>query len=499
MSAIGLLGVPAETNMYGPMILYSGVSMAIANLITAFTIVPLFHPLRLTSVYQFPTSVIWYTIHISNVYTPLTVPNVCHQYLEMRFESTVVRLIGVIVGMAWTGGIKSVVWTDVFQTVIILVGLVAILIKGTLEVGSTSDVMRIARAGDRATFDDISPDPRVRHTVWGFIIGFAWYWTSINLNQSSVQRISSTRSMRHARLVFLAALPLNVAYGVALVFCGLIIYAYFVYVGCDPLEAGFVTNSNQLMIYFVVHVLGFLPGVSGLYLATVLSGSLSTLSSGLNSLAANTVEDILRRPLSKMTAARITTITKLIVMAYGCVVMGLAYIMRSLHGPVTQITDTALGACGGPVFGLFILGAVFPQANKYGAIAGTLSAMAISIWMSIGGFLYGTRTPSKLPGPTYACAANASDAVNEWLQSHSTINPSALSEAFSVENTTTALQGSTFETESRVPEIGERGFFLYDLSYVWYTLLSSCIAVIIGLIVSAITRVEPSIGRMIPD
>ncbi|KAK7457988.1 hypothetical protein BaRGS_00039133 [Batillaria attramentaria] len=139
-SAVGHLGVPAETNMYGPMIIYQGLGVAIGNLVTAFTIVPLFHPLRLTSVYQ---------------------------YLEMRFESTVVRLIGVIVGMAWTTiymgiallspalavqGVTDIpLWMSV--VVVAIIGTVYTTI-GTLEVGSTFEVMRTARAGDRATFDE---------------------------------------------------------------------------------------------------------------------------------------------------------------------------------------------------------------------------------------------------------------------------------------------------------------------------------------------------------
>jgi Na+/proline symporter len=68
----------------------------------------------------------------------------------------------------------------------------------------------------------------------------------------------------------------------------------------------------QIIIYFVVRVLGFLLGLSGLYLATVLSGSLSTLSSGLNALAANTVEDILWKPLAKLSPANVTRVTKVV-------------------------------------------------------------------------------------------------------------------------------------------------------------------------------------------
>ena len=51
-SGIGLMGFPADVYVYGSMMFYFGVGIAIANFITAYTLVPLFHPLRLVSVNQ---------------------------------------------------------------------------------------------------------------------------------------------------------------------------------------------------------------------------------------------------------------------------------------------------------------------------------------------------------------------------------------------------------------------------------------------------------------
>ncbi|XP_025108525.1 sodium/iodide cotransporter-like [Pomacea canaliculata] len=309
------------------------------------------------------------------------------------------------IGTVYTtvGGMKSVLWTDVFQTVIIFAGLIAVIVKGVMEIGGVHELYTISQRGKRLEFHEVSPDPRVRHTLWGFLFGYTLYWLACNLNQSSVQRISSTKSLRHAKLAFLAALPMNICYATCQVTAGLCMYAFFVYTGCDPLRARHVTSSNQVIIYYVVNVLGFLPGFSGLYLATLLSGSLSTLSSGLNSLAANTTEDLLRRPLSKLSPAYVTKVTKIIALLFGFVVTGVAYTFRSLEGPVTQLTTTALGASSGPVTGLFIMGFVFPQANKFGAITGSVVALTFNMWMSIGSFMYGTCKPKKPAGPLYGC------------------------------------------------------------------------------------------------
>ena len=49
----------------------------------------------------------------------------------------------------------------------------------------------------------------------------------------------------------------------------------------------------QLVPYFVLDEMSYLTGLPGLFVACVMSGALSTVSSGLNSLAAVTWQDFI--------------------------------------------------------------------------------------------------------------------------------------------------------------------------------------------------------------
>ena len=51
------------------------------------------------------------------------------------------------------GGLKGVIWVDAIQMLIIIAGVLAIIIKGTLDVGGIGKVMQIARDGNRLEFD----------------------------------------------------------------------------------------------------------------------------------------------------------------------------------------------------------------------------------------------------------------------------------------------------------------------------------------------------------
>lgn len=60
----------------------------------------------------------------------------------------------VISSLLYQGGMKAVIWTDVFQIFVMLSGFVAIFIYGTVLVGGPAAVVEIARNGSRINFDE---------------------------------------------------------------------------------------------------------------------------------------------------------------------------------------------------------------------------------------------------------------------------------------------------------------------------------------------------------
>lgn len=57
------------------------------------------------------------------------------------------------------GGLKAVVWTDVFQSVIMLAGLVIVAVSGSIEVGGLQKVWEINQKHGRVHFFEyVQPD-----------------------------------------------------------------------------------------------------------------------------------------------------------------------------------------------------------------------------------------------------------------------------------------------------------------------------------------------------
>ncbi|XP_046640000.1 sodium-coupled monocarboxylate transporter 1-like [Daphnia pulicaria] len=275
------------------------------------------------------------------------------------------------------GGMKAVMWTDTLQVIIMYGAMIAVVAKGHVDVGCLSAVWNANQASGRVEFSDFDVNPGKRHSVWSLVVGGYFTWITIyGVNQSQVQRYLTVSTMKQARdavwinLVGLFVLLAVCCYG------GMVIFAK--YADCDPLSAKYVDNPAQLFPLFVMDTLGHIPGVPGLFVAGIFSGALSTVSSGLNSLAAICLEDFVR-PFccTGMTDARATNVSKGLAMGFGLLCFGLVFVASQL-GNVLEAALSIFGIIGGPLLGVFTLGIFFPWANAIGAGVGILSGLGVA-------------------------------------------------------------------------------------------------------------------------
>lgn len=275
--------------------------------------------------------------------------------------------------------------------------------QGLIELGGFENVFRIANQGKRIQFDSISADPRTRHTVWSLLIGGSMNsLATYGFNQTQVQRYMCVRTTRGAK----QALFIN-AVGAAIVitlcsFIGIILYAF--YSECDPLTSKQVADADQIFPYFVMEVLTSKPGLPGVFLACIFSGSLSTISSGLNSLAAVIIEDFYKGLLNKsITDERQGLVSKIFSVFLGAVVILLTYVVSYL-GSVLNAALSLFGVLSGPIMGAFFLGFFFPQANRHGGLVGFLASISLQLWIFLGAQITKDQMKSeRLPLNTSGC------------------------------------------------------------------------------------------------
>ncbi|TSO25151.1 Structural maintenance of chromosomes protein 6 [Bagarius yarrelli] len=403
-SAVAIVGTPAEIYTNGTQYWFIGCAYILGLLIPAHIFIPVFYRLHVTSAYQ---------------------------YLELRF-SKAVRICGTVTFIFQMGGLKAVIWTDVFQTVVMFAGQLAVIIVGVQKAGGVSEVWRKVTEGGLISGLDLNPDPTERHTFWTLALGGVFLMLSLyGVNQAQVQRYLSSRTEKEAIMSCYMVFPcLQVALSLSCVM-GLVMFAC--YGDNSPLDKQYITSKDQMVLYFVMDMLQGIPGLPGLFVACLFSASLSTISSAFNSLATVTMEDFIKPQYPSMSEARATLLSKVIAFSYGLLCLAMAYAVHLMNSSVLQ-----------------------------GAVTGLVAGLVVAFWVGIGGFM----------------------AQMSNIATHQTHN---YTYRVSTENMTLTTMTSilTPVTDKPSKPLGLQGF--YSLSYMWYSALNSTVVVLIGLFVSLFT------------
>uniref|UniRef100_A0A665XF65 Sodium-dependent multivitamin transporter n=1 Tax=Echeneis naucrates TaxID=173247 RepID=A0A665XF65_ECHNA len=459
-SAVAIIGVPAEIYTYGTQYWFIGCAYILGLLIPAHVFIPVFYRLRLSSAYQYLelrfskavricgtlTFICQMVIYMGVcVYTPAFALNAV-----TGFELWGAVLATGLVCTLYTtmGGLKAVIWTDVFQTVVMFAGQLAVIVVGVQKTGGVSEVWRKIWEGDRISGLDLNPDPTERHTFWTLGVGGIFLMLSLyGVNQAQVQRYLSSRTEKEAvRSCYLVFPSLQLALALSCVM-GLVMFARY----------SVVVRFIFMVIYFVMDMLQGLPGLPGLFVACLFSAALSTISSAFNSLATVTMEDLIKPHFPAMTEARATLLSKALAMSYGLLCLAMAYVTHLMGDSVLQMALKIFGILGGPILGLFSLGIFFPWANSTGAVAGLGSGLAVAFWVAVGSILSHTSARS----PTPECRV--------------LLGP---------DNTTTTIHATLSNVTLSRPS-GLKRF--YSLSYMWYSAFNCFTVILIGLIISFLT------------
>lgn len=129
-------------------------------------------------------------------------------------------------------------------------------------------------------------------------------------------------------------------------------------------------------------ILGKFPGLPGLFVAGVFSAALSSMSTALNAMAAVVLEDFYKPFASRPLSEKGTMIlVKSVVFFIGVSCIGLVFIVEHL-GNVLQLSMSVGTISGGPLFGIFVMGLMFPWVSSTGALTGGISGLSLMIYIN---------------------------------------------------------------------------------------------------------------------
>jgi SSS family solute:Na+ symporter len=282
------------------------------------------------------------------------------------------------------GGMRSVLYTSVLQTPILLLGSVVILVLGLKELGGWDEMIRICGAvpanghGDsmvsliRSNAD--ADFPWLGALIGSAIIGF-WYWCT---DQYIVQRVLSGKDQRQARrgAIFGAYLKLTPVF--LFLIPGMIAFALHQKSGMFlPVDASGTALSDAA---FPVLVAKLLPaGFKGLVVCGILAALMSSLASLFNSSAMLFTIDFYKRfrpatPEKKL--VRIGQVATVVV-----VVLGILWIpiMRGVGDVLYKYLQDVQSVLAPGIAAAFLLGVTWKRASAQGGLAGLLAGLVIGL------------------------------------------------------------------------------------------------------------------------
>uniref|UniRef100_A0A1B6F543 Sodium-coupled monocarboxylate transporter 1 n=1 Tax=Cuerna arida TaxID=1464854 RepID=A0A1B6F543_9HEMI len=459
ITAIELLGNPSEMYTYGTQFWMTCVAFLVVVPITSYLYLPVYMKLRLTSCYEYlemrfnkKIRIIAAGLYVLQMvlYTSVAVyaPALALSHVTGLNTYIAVTLVYVVcIFYASQGGMKAVIMTDTFQAAVLILSILAIIILGQGLVGGFSHIIDVNYESGRIELFELNPNPTVRHSVWSVVIGGTVYWTTMFCsNQASIQKYLSVGSISQARKgLWVSSISLIIVFSINF-YTGMIMYAE--YKDCDPLSNRVISASDQLMPLFVMNTLGHLQGIPGLFVAGIFAASLGTVASAVNSLAAVTIQDFLLGVFDyKPEEHKGALLSKWISAGFGVLSFLLVFVVEQL-GSLLQVALSFNGMAGGIMLGLFSLGMFFPWANSRGALVGSSVAMALVVWIGIGTQIAQTRGfQSAEARPTSLQSCNCS--INYTLPS-------------------TSLSS-------------DEVFVLYQISYLWYSVIGLVVTLVIGL------------------
>ena len=281
----------------------------------------------------------------------------------LDFWIGVVLLSFITVFYTAAGGLKAVVYTDALQTIVLLIGTIALSWLAINEVGGWQ---ALRSSLDPSFFDMVKPADDSEMPWPGLLIGVPilgiWYWCT---DQVIVQRVLGAKNIHQARMgtvfaAFLKILPvfLFVLPGVA----GRVLFP----------EA----DSKEI---FVVLIQNLLPvGVKGLVAAALIAALMSSIDSTLNSTSTLVSLDVYKTLKPNVSGAQLLRFGRLVTVIV--MIFGIAWIQVVMRAEsLFQYLQQVNAAISPPIAAVFLVGVFWKRANHTGAITTLIGGFIIGV------------------------------------------------------------------------------------------------------------------------
>lgn len=333
---------------------------------------------------------------------------------DLDFPLVIAAIASVAVVYTIVGGIKSVIWTDVLQGILLLGGGLAALfflawscqggLDGALELLATPDP---TTGHSKLRLVDADPDPTRAYTLMGGLVGACFLTMATHgTDQDMIQRALTCKGVQGGRRSMWLSGLLTIP--VAMVFLSIGSLLWAVYGGDEgvasrvqELSARFGVDAGKARDFvFPEWALENLPaGIKGLILTGLFAAAMSSLDSAVSALASTAVKNVWEPYVGPGRDERhYLRVSRGMAVLFGLVLVGVALVVWATEGGggarsgfgVLMLGLKVLTWIFPPLLGVFLVGAL----TRRGRDGGNLLALGIGIGVLLVVEFWGDLAPA---------------------------------------------------------------------------------------------------------
>ena len=308
--------------------------------------------------------------------------------LLSTFISWNIAVVIIVIGLitiiyTLLGGMEAVIWTDVMQSVIMIVGILFCAVSLSIHVFSGPEpLMQAAIDNNKFSFGSLkftlaSQAHLFDRTVWVMIIyGVTEALRSLLADQNYVQKYCSVPTEREAKRSIWIAMLIYIPLTAVFLYIGTTLFA--LYSQGDELVRAGITKGDQVFPYFIATQVP--AGLKGLIIAAILAAAMSTVDSALNCSATVLLLDFHKRYFKPDIGER----DSVVVLRLGTVIWGLlgtgAALLMIRAKSILDIWWQISGIFGGALLGLFLLAFMRIRLRLWQGLASIGVSIAVISW-----------------------------------------------------------------------------------------------------------------------
>jgi len=325
--------------------------------------------------------------------------------------ATIIVLAGLLITLYTVlGGIEAVIWTDVVQSIVLLVGAISVFVLLCLDMPEgPGQIFRIGSAEEKLSLGSFALD-FTNSTFWVVLLyGLLINMNNFGIDQSFVQRYHTAKSDREAARSVLVGAWLYLPVSLLFFVIGTALFAFY---QTHPDERAALEQSvaqsklaqedmpvdeltvqaaiekltdadigDKALPHFIVHELP--TGMAGLLVAAIFAAAMSSIDTSLNSSATVILQDIYRRYFRPQATEK----ESMRALYAGTIAMGacgtaIALAMIGVKS-VLDVWWTLSGVFAAGMLGLFLLGLFSRRASSPIAATAVVIGVLVVLWISL--------------------------------------------------------------------------------------------------------------------